>query len=78
MAWQRSFRPLTGMVLRATEKYPGRKVFSPPYGDGTRIVYVNGEQVGLSPPYGDGTTLLLPYRTVSWFFALLRGWYARV
>ena len=35
------FRPLTGMVLRATEKYPGRKVFSPPYGDGTLNISQN-------------------------------------
>lgn len=56
MAWQRSFRPLTGMVQIWNELFRDQNLFSPPYGDGTIRPLLNTLQRVFSPPYGDGTT----------------------
>lgn len=55
MAWQRSFRPLTGMVLYDYQIKGFFKEFSPPYGDGTMRINGISVDVEFSPPYGDGT-----------------------
>ena len=55
MAWQRSFRPLTGMVQIWNELFRDQNLFSPPYGDGTIRPLLNTLQRVFSPPYGDST-----------------------
>lgn len=58
MAWQRSFRPLTGMVLYDYQIKGFFKEFSPPYGDSTEIIAMMQGAPEFLPPYGDGTTML--------------------
>ena len=55
MAWQRSFCPLTGMVLMLNLMKKSAP-FSPPYGDGTEFIPERIIAKRFSPPYGDGTT----------------------
>ena len=55
MAWQRSFCPLTGMVLVSNINRNFRNSFSPPYGDCTNALSPLMISGLFSPPYGDGT-----------------------
>ena len=34
--------------------------FSPPYGDGTGLIFVQPRMIPFSPPYGDGTECCTP------------------
>ena len=57
MAWQRSFRPLTGMVPKSFEEHGLVIGFSPPYGDGTESGKLTAYKKMFSPPYGDSTDI---------------------
>ena len=57
MAWQRSFRPLTGMVPKSFEEHGFVIGFSPPYGDGTAKSANITNPMEFSSPCGDGMTL---------------------
>ena len=50
-----SFRPLTGMVLVQPVQEGVHALFSPPYGDGTKLYPYKKCIQTFSPPYGDGT-----------------------
>ena len=57
MAWQRSFRPLTGMVLTRRTGTSCRCCFRPLTGMLPKSFEEHGFVIGFSPPYGDGTCL---------------------
>ena len=50
-------------------------LFSPPYGDGTKIGDIEHEMSSFSSPYGDGTDTRYQFKWNSEVFAPLRGWY---